>query len=386
MTANTEITITGAQVEVYRHPVSHPVATSFGVMRDRPAVFLRLEAADGAFGWGEIFANWPAAGAEHRARLLIEDMGDLLKGQSFASPEAAFESLTRATHIRALQSGEWGPFRQVIAGIDTALHDLVARRAGRPLRQMLSDSAADAVPAYASGIAIRDAERMIPEARALGFNRFKVKVGFDDEADRARLAECLDMLEGDEILMMDANQAWDRTRALRFINAVADPRIGWIEEPIPADAPEADWQALREASEIPLAGGENLAGFDGFAEALARRQFTFYQPDVAKWGGVTGCLRVARDVLGAGATYCPHFLGGLIGLQASAGLLAAAGGPGWLEIDVNPNPLRGEDDWLAARMQAGDFRLSDGTGSSAGLGLDSPCDGFGRMRTLTLTL
>lgn len=386
MTATTEITITGAQVEVYRHPVSHPVATSFGVMRDRPAVFLRLEAADGAFGWGEIFANWPAAGAEHRARLLIEDMGDLLKGQSFASPEAAFESLTRATHIRALQSGEWGPFRQVIAGIDTALHDLVARRAGRPLRQMLSDSAADAVPAYASGIAIRDAARMIPEARALGFSRFKVKVGFDDEADRARLADCLDMLEGDEILMMDANQAWDRTRALRFINAVADPRIGWIEEPIPADAPEADWQALREASEIPLAGGENLAGFDGFAAALARRQFTFYQPDVAKWGGVTGCLRVARDVLGAGATYCPHFLGGLIGLQASAELLAAAGGPGWLEIDVNPNPLRGEDDWLAARMQAGDFRLSDGTGSGAGLGLDSPCDGFGRMRTLTLTL
>ncbi|HAR54038.1 MAG TPA: mandelate racemase, partial [Roseovarius nubinhibens] len=56
------------------------------------------------------------------------------------------------------------------------------------------------------------------------------------------------------------------------------------------------------------------------------------------------------------------------------------------EIDVNPNPLRGEDDWLAARMQAGDFLLSDGTGTASGLGLDSPCDGFGRMRTLTLTL
>ncbi|MFU1476324.1 mandelate racemase/muconate lactonizing enzyme family protein [Roseovarius sp. C7] len=382
MTVRTEITVTGLSVEVYRHPISHPVATSFGVMRDRPAVFVRIEASDGAYGWGEIFANWPAAGAEHRARLLVEDMGDLIKGQSFASPEAAFESLTSATHIRALQSGEWGPFRQVIAGVDTALHDLVARRAGRPLRHLLSDAAGDTVPTYASGIAIRDAARMIPEARALGFRRFKVKVGFDDDADRARVADCLDMLEGDEILLMDANQAWDLARAQAFIGAVADPRIGWIEEPIPAEAPAADWQALRDSSDIPLAGGENLAGFETFADALARRQFTFYQPDVAKWGGVTGCLRVAGDVLGAGATYCPHFLGGLVGLQASAELLAAAGGPGWLEIDVNPNPLRGEDAQLSDRMRDGDLLLGDGPG----LGLEAPCEGFGRMRTLTLSV
>jgi D-galactarolactone cycloisomerase len=38
--------------------------------------------------------------------------------------------------------------------------------------------------------------------------------------------------------------------------------------------------------------------------------------------------------------YCPHFLGGGVGLLASAHVLAAAGGDGMLEIDANPNPLR----------------------------------------------
>jgi D-galactarolactone cycloisomerase len=58
---------------VYRQPIEQPVATSFGIMRDRPAVFIRIEDQDGAYGWGESFANWPVAGAEHRARLLRPD-------------------------------------------------------------------------------------------------------------------------------------------------------------------------------------------------------------------------------------------------------------------------------------------------------------------------
>ena len=44
--------------------------------------------------------------------------------------------------------------------------------------------------------------------------------------------------------------------------------------------------------------------------------------------------------LAAGRTYCPHFLGGGVGLLHSLHLLAAVRGPGLLEVDANPNPLR----------------------------------------------
>ncbi len=55
---------------------------------------------------------------------------------------------------------------------------------------------------------------------------------------------------------------------------------------------------------------------------------------------LAAACRVARRILAAGCVYCPHYLGGGIGLLASAHLLAAAGGDGRLEIDANDNPLR----------------------------------------------
>jgi len=86
---------------------------------------------------------------------------------------------------------------------------------------------------------------------------------------------------------------------------------------------------------------------------------------MAKWGGVTGCLPVARAILAGGRTYCPHYLGGGIGLLASANLLAAVGGPGLLEVDANPNPLR--SDIPGTTMMDGRVAL----GALPGLGIEA---------------
>lgn len=346
-----------------RSPISTPVETSFGRMRDRPAVFVRIEDDEGGFGWGEIFANWPAAGAEHRVNLLAEDIAPLLLGQDISAPDCIFHSLERKTHIRALQCGEFGPFRQVLAGLDQAMWDLKARRAGETVHQTLGSTRVTKVPAYASGIHISAAAKMIPQARDLGFCSFKVKVGFGDENEAMIIRDIHSGLSAGEMLMLDANQAWDVAQAEAFLNKVADLPIGWIEEPIRADSGERDW--LRLAGQIPLAGGENIAGIDAFDATLNLGALDVYQPDIAKWGGFTGCLAVAGHAIARGHSYCPHFLGGGIGLAASAQLLAAAGGPGLLEVDVNPNPLRDAFGSIGTRVQDG-FWLLD---QAAGIGL-----------------
>lgn len=365
-------------VQVYRHQVSHPVATSFGIMRDRPAVFVRLEDCDGAFGWGEIFANWPAAGAEHRARLLMEDIADLVIGSALDAPSDLYRKLTRETHIRALQCGEWGPFRQVIAGLDIAVWDLFARHAGLPLRRLLNDTAAERVPAYASGIDIRRADRLLPSAREAGFKAFKVKIGFDLESDAATVNALSKKLTPGERLCTDANQAWDAMQALAFMDRAGHAQLGWLEEPIPADAPAADWRRLKQHGGIPLAGGENIAGLAEFTAAIEANVLSILQPDVAKWGGITDCATVARAAIAAGRIYCPHFLGGGIGLLASAHLLAAVGGDGALEVDVNPNPLRDALAPLAASLTNGNWQLAD----APGLGIETLPDAFATMCTM----
>jgi D-galactarolactone cycloisomerase len=98
------------QAYVLRHPIAVPVRTSFGVMHDRPAVLVRVEDADGHHGWGEAWCNYPACGAEHRARLVETVMAPLLlAAQRYASPYEAFDTLQAGTAVLALQSGEPGP-------------------------------------------------------------------------------------------------------------------------------------------------------------------------------------------------------------------------------------------------------------------------------------
>jgi L-alanine-DL-glutamate epimerase-like enolase superfamily enzyme len=348
-------------------------------MNDRPAVFVRLTDSDGATGLGEIFANWPAAGAEHRVRLLMMDIADLVLGRSFDKPGDLLPFLEENTKIRALQCGEWGPFRQVNAGLDTALHDLAARKAGVSLARYLSPGAADSVPAYASGIPAPLASEMLHAAREDGFRAFKLKIGFDQVKDRELVRNATAMLAPGERLFTDANQAWDAVEAQSYIDDMRECGVGWLEEPIIADAPAADWLSLKDRG-VAIAGGENMAGYVEFEAAIASGVFGYLQPDVAKWGGVSGCFAVAREIIDAGITYCPHFLGGGIGLVASAHLLAAAGGPGLLEIDVNPNPLRAAFPAASAELSDGRFRLPDGPG----IGIDSIPEELERYRSLSM--
>src|SRR5271168_4484338 len=112
--------IRGLQAFCYRYPLAAPIVTSFGRMKDRAAVFVRVEDEDGEHGWGEVWCNFPAVGAEHRTRLINEMLAPILAGRAVAHPSGLFDHLSAATSVLALQSGEQGPFAQAIAGIDIA--------------------------------------------------------------------------------------------------------------------------------------------------------------------------------------------------------------------------------------------------------------------------
>ncbi|MBG9387558.1 mandelate racemase/muconate lactonizing enzyme family protein [Caenimonas sp. DR4.4] len=324
---------------VFRCPISTPVKTSFGTMHDRPALFVRAQDEDGAVGWGEVWCNFPSCGAEHRARLLDTVMAPLLLSRAYASPAEAFRFLSDKTAVLAIQSGEPGPMAQVIAGIDLALWDLCARRAGQPLWRFLGGTR-DRIPVYASGINPDQPEVLAAAKRQEGYRAFKLKVGFGEARDLANLRALRSLLGDEAPLMVDANQGWDLAEATRMAPLLHDFRLGWLEEPLRADRPWSEWKQLATATRIPLAGGENLLGEEAFATAIAQSPLAVMQPDLAKWGGISGCWPVVVKARDAGLRYCPHFLGGGIGLLASAHVLAAAGGDGMLEIDANPNPLR----------------------------------------------
>ncbi|MGA7808646.1 mandelate racemase/muconate lactonizing enzyme family protein [Bradyrhizobium sp.] len=367
--------IKSLQAFCYRYPLAVPVVTSFGRMNDRPALFVRIEDEDGEQGFGEVWCNFPSVGAEHRARLINETLAPMLCGRAVAHPSEMFDHLSAATSVLALQSGEQGPFAQAIAGIDIALWDLFARRARTPLWRLLGGDS-PRMRVYASGINPEGSVAMAERAMRRGHRAFKLKIGFGAERDRGNLRD-LRRLIGELPLAADVNQGWSIDQALAQAPRLGDYALAWLEEPLRADRPWREWHALRERISIPLAGGENIAGRDAFATAVAEGALSVVQPDVAKWGGVTGCLAVAHDVVVAKRSYCPHYLGGGIGLQASAHLLAACNG-GLLEVDSNDNPLRDEFCGAVADIRDGEIELSD----TPGLGIAPDLAAIVRYRTM----
>lgn len=352
-------------VEVYRARVARPVRTAFGTMSDRPAVVVGVRSAGGNIGYGEVWCNFPAPAAEYRSRLVLSVLAPLIVGRRWSRPQAVFDRLSSQTRTLAIQAGEPGPFAQAIAGIDIALWDLVARRAGEPLWRLLGGDGGGSVATYASGIGPAGVCEQARRAGAEGHRAFKLKIGFGERIDFSNLQALRGLLGPDAPIALDANQAWSPEEAARWSGMLAPHGPIWLEEPIPVRYSSRVWRRLAAASPIPLAGGENLSGRSGFRRAIADGALAVIQPDVTKWGGISGCLPVAREILGAGRRFCPHHLGGGIGLMASAHLLAAVGGDGLLEVDSNPNPLRRGLARPFPRLADGRLRL----GEEPGLGV-----------------
>ena len=101
------------------------------------------------------------------------------------------------------------------------------------------------------------------------------------------------------------------------------------------------------------------------------------QPDVTKWGGVTGNLHVAQAAVAAGRRYCPHYFGGGISLLASLQVLAVAGGEGLLEFDCHPNV--GREAIVGSLLPVTDGRVPVPTGP--GLGSTPDLAALERYRT-----
>lgn len=353
--------------------------TVFGPVDARPALVLRVEDDEGASGWGEIWCNFPQPGAEYRARLAALVIPGALAGLDISEPQSAFATLRQRLNRLALQAGEPGPADQIASGLDIALHDLAARRRGVPLATYLGGGPRPLEP-YASGIDSRLAGDMMAAARADGYRRFKLRIGFGRDSDAKSIAAAQSALQDQEQLMVDANQNWDLDEALAMARILDEAPLGWLEEPLPVDRPDREWQALADATRLPIAGGENLRSALEFDDAISGQQLRIIQPDICKWGGLSICTLLARRIIAAGKRYCPHYLGGGVGLAASAHLLAAVGGDGLLEVDVNDNALREGLAGPLLPLRDGMVHIPD----APGLGYIPDVAGIADMRVLHL--
>jgi L-alanine-DL-glutamate epimerase-like enolase superfamily enzyme len=207
--------------------------------------------------------------------------------------------------------GRSGVATQAIAAIDIALYDLKAKRAGLPLAKLLG-AYRDSVQTYnTSGgflhAPIEEVKERASQSLAEGIGGIKIKVGHPDSAvDLARVTAVREHLGDGVPLMVDANQQWDRTTALRFGRVLEQFGLVWIEEPV--DAYDAEGHAqLAQALDTPIATGEMLSSVAEHIALIEHRSVDIIQPDAPRIGGITPFLRLAALADQANLQLAPHF-------------------------------------------------------------------------------
>ncbi len=312
---------------------------ALGTMPTRPALLVRVEDTAGCFGWGEVWANFPPRANLHKAHIIEDVIAPHLAGLSFCDPREVGEALRAKLSVFFLHVGQTQVFEHILAGLDTALWDLALRSAGHSFSDFTGLKTPSA-KSYATSINAEDLERLIPLHARLGQSHFKLKIGFAEHGNTQIVEQAAALCPQGARIMVDSNQSWSLSDAKSSLQAIEEYAPYFAEEPLRADAPAADWEALARSTNIPLAGGENIYGIDNFLR-MANLGLQFLQPDVAKWGGMSGALDLAKQVPD-GVSIWPHFMGTSIGQVAALSISATIGDTSSCEVDVNENALRTE--------------------------------------------
>jgi len=323
------------------------------VTQETPIV--RITCDDGVEGVGYTYTI--GTGGSSVVALLRDHLAPKLIGRDPDCIEAIWKDLFFHTHATAV-----GAITALsLAAIDTALWDLRCKRTKLPLWKA-AGGAQLKVPVYTTegGWLHLPTESLVAqtlEAKAQGFRGAKLKVGKPHVSeDVARLAAVREAVGGAFEIMVDANQCFNVSEAIRRARAFEPFGLAWLEEPLPAED-LAGHIELAAHTAIPIAVGESIYHPSHFREYLERDACSIVQVDCARIGGITPWLKVAHLAETFNVAVCPHFL-----MELHVSLTAAAPNAAWVEY------IPQLDDITTSRLAIGEgFALAP---SSPGLGID----------------
>ncbi|XP_022821602.1 mitochondrial enolase superfamily member 1-like [Spodoptera litura] len=142
----------------------------------------------------------------------------------------------------------------------------------------------------------------------LGFKYFKVKVGVNFDDDYRRCSAVRKCIGPDNVLMVDANQAWSVNEAIEWMKKLAPLKPMWIEEPTSPD--DVLGHAAISKALVPynigVATGEMCANRVMFKQFLQSGGMQYCQIDSARIGGVNEILSVYLMAEKLKVKVCPH--------------------------------------------------------------------------------
>ncbi|GAA3004417.1 L-fuconate dehydratase [Streptosporangium longisporum] len=355
-----EVTASGAALGAYRivsmrtHDIRFPTSLELDgsdAMNPDPdysAAYVVLGTDDGFEGHG--FAFTIGRGNEVQTAA-IRALEPYVLGRDAEDMGTLWKDMVHDSQLRWL-GPEKGVMHMAISAVVNALWDLKAKRAGKPLWLLLAemppeelvalvdfryltdaltpDEALDILraaepgkreriahlrehgyPAYTTspgwlGYDDDKLRRLCEEAIEDGFTQIKLKVGADLEDDRRRMRIARDTCGEDFPIAIDANQRWDVGTAIEWVNALAEFRPHWVEEPTSPDDVLGHAAIARGIAPIPVATGEHVQNRMVFKQLLQAEAISYLQIDAARVAGVNENVAILLLAAKFGVPVCPH--------------------------------------------------------------------------------
>jgi len=238
------------KVELYmlRMSLSEPFETSFGSVKDRSVLLVRVEERGGEEGWGEVAAGegpWYSYETQEIAVLVLEKylISEVLRRKELSAREA-YDAMSR---VRG--------YKMAKAGLEMALWDLEARLTGKPLYKYLGGVRRRILSGVSIGIK-KTVERLISiigKRLDEGYSRIKIKIkpGWD-----VKVVERIRREFPDIPLQVDANAAYT-LKDIHVLARLDEYNLLMIEQPLHYDD-LADHAVLARKLRTPICLDESI--------------------------------------------------------------------------------------------------------------------------------
>lgn len=295
-------------------------------------LFCRVDTEEGIHGWGEAYVG---AGKEKAVEAYINGMAPHILGRSPFN----IKHTGQALYDDFVTKRGTPDFYAAWSAIEIAMWDVVGKKLGQPIHNLLGGRSREKVRVYANGwkrgaktideIALRAAK-----VKEMGFTAMK----FDpfpgpfrqiiDRKDEDYAVESVRRVReavgpGVDILV-EVHRRLAPMHAIRVARRIEELNPFWFEEPCTSD--NVDLVAeVKRAIRIPVVTGEALHNKTGFKEVFAKQAADIINPDVCACGGILGILEIAAMAEPHAVALAPHnYNGTAIGLAATAQASAIA--------------------------------------------------------------
>ncbi|MDT8284617.1 MAG: enolase C-terminal domain-like protein [Thermovirgaceae bacterium] len=268
-------------------PLRKPYKLSkrYGYLENTKPVIIKINTDEGISGYGETdpMARFTGETPETVAAVLKTDLLPAILGEDPTNLHLIHETLDSVVRHNHMAKG----------AIDMACYDLLGKVSGMPLYCVLGGALYENLPIMGSigGGTIEETVAAAKAEKDKGYHSLMIKVGGDPVHDGEIVLAIRDSLGKDYPLIVDANQGYDVSSALKFIGIArqADPLL--FEQPIDAENIEGIAN-IRKICGIPISVDESLMSYRHAQEVIRLEAADVFSIKVCKNGGIKSTLQI----------------------------------------------------------------------------------------------